>query len=72
MILNTISDEDLIFLISLTGESEHVKRLAKQFKLRNVPIISITKLKNNTLARLSDENLYINTSMHELGGGKTY
>ncbi|EGT3600858.1 MurR/RpiR family transcriptional regulator [Clostridium perfringens] len=72
MILNTISDEDLIFLISLTGESDHIKRLAKQFKLRNVPIISITKLKNNTLARLSDENLYINTSMHELGGGKTY
>ena len=65
MILNTISDEDLIFLISLTGESEHVKRLAKQFKLRNVPIISITKLKNNTLARLSDENLYINTSMYK-------
>lgn len=72
MILNTISDDDLIFLISLTGESEHVKRLAKQFKLRNVPIISITKLRNNTLARLSDENLYINTSIHELGSGITY
>lgn len=72
MILNTVSDKDLIVLISLTGESDHIKRLAKQFKLRNVPIISITKLKNNTLARLSNENLYINTSMHDLGRGMEY
>ncbi len=72
MLLNTISSDDLIILISLTGESDHIINFAKGLNLRNVPIISITKLKNNELARLSKENIYITTSMINIGNEKEY
>lgn len=57
-----VSPNDLVILISLNGESSKVVELAKKMKLNNVKIVSITKLKDNTLASLSDENIYITTS----------
>lgn len=72
MLINTMNSEDLIIFISLSGESEHTKKLAKELNIKNIPILSITKLKNNELARLSDENLYINSSIRELSNGIRY
>lgn len=72
MLLRTISSDDLIILISLTGESDHIINFAKGLNLRNVPIISITKLKNNELARLSKENIYITTSKLNIGTEREY
>lgn len=57
-----VNPNDLVILISLNGESSNVVELAKKMKLNNVKIVSITKLKDNTLASLSDENIYITTS----------
>lgn len=57
-----VEPNDLVILISLNGESSNVVDLAKKMKLLNVKIVSITKLKDNTLASLSDENIYITTS----------
>ena len=57
-----VSPDDLVILISLSGESEKVVELAKKMKLNNVKVLSITKLKDNLLASLSDENIYITTS----------
>ena len=37
-------------------------------KLSNVKVLSITKLKDNTLASLSDENIYITTSQIQVDG----
>lgn len=53
--------KDLVVIISLSGESEMVVELAKALKVKHVPMVSITKLKNNTLASLCEENLYINS-----------
>lgn len=57
-----VNPDDVVILISLNGESKNVVELAKKMKLNNVKIVSITKLKDNTLASLSDENIYITTS----------
>lgn len=57
-----VSPEDLVILISLSGESSKVVDLAKRMKLNNVKVLSITKLKDNMLASISDENIYITTS----------
>lgn len=57
-----VNPNDLVILISLNGESSNVVELAKKMRLSNVKILSITKLKDNTLASLSDENIYITTS----------
>jgi RpiR family glv operon transcriptional regulator len=57
-----VTPKDLVILISLNGESSKVVELAKKMNLSNVKILSITKLKDNTLASLSDESIYITTS----------
>ena len=46
IILKNITENDLFIIISLSGESKN-------------PIISLTKLKSNTLATLSTENIYV-------------
>lgn len=52
---------DLVFIISLSGESEAVLRLARRLRLKGVLLVSITHMRNNRLASLCDENLYINS-----------
>ena len=52
---------DLVIIISLSGESEAVLRLARALRVRHVPAVSITRLGSNTLASLCGENLYIHS-----------
>lgn len=61
MVAEQLGKDDLVIIVSLTGESSHVKEFAKKLKIKGVPLISITKRRDNTLAQLSDENLYITT-----------
>lgn len=58
---NIAKPEDLVIIISLSGESDTVVELAKALRVSHVPTVSITSLKSNTLASLCDENLYINS-----------
>lgn len=53
--------EDLVFIISLSGESKAVIRLAEGLRMKGVSLVSVTHMKNNTLAQLCGENLYINS-----------
>lgn len=62
-----LTDEDLVIVISLTGESEQAIELAKILKLKNVKTISFTRMKSNTLAGMCDENIYISTSPVDSG-----
>lgn len=66
-----IEEEDLVFIISLSGESNHVCEFAKKLKMKNVSLISITREKDNTLAHLCDDNLYISTMYAQLGNQHT-
>lgn len=52
---------DLVIIISLSGESETVVELAKALRTNNVPTVSITRQRSNTLASLCGESLYINS-----------
>lgn len=62
-LIRAATERDLIIIISLSGESSESVDMAKKLTLKNVPIISITRLNNNDLALLSTENLYINTAL---------
>lgn len=62
LIANVLQEGDLVIIVSLTGESGHVVNFAKILNMKGIPIIAMTKLKNNTLAQMSDECIYINTS----------
>ncbi len=57
----TAGGKDLVILISLSGESQAVVELGRALRTNHVPAVSITRLKNNTLASLCSENLYINS-----------
>lgn len=57
--LKFVTEDDLFIIISLSGESSEVVELAKKLHLQKIDIISLTKLKSNTLATFSTENIYV-------------
>ena len=61
-VVGTLANEyDFVIIISLSGESKGVIKLAKDLRLKGVPTLSITRMMNNTLAASCEENLYINS-----------
>lgn len=69
-LVKTAGPEDLVVIISMSGESEAVVMLAKALRVSHVPMVSITRLRSNTLASLCEENLYIH-SFHLPGRGRS-
>lgn len=59
--LSMANSNDLFIIISVSGENKFIIDFASKLNVRNIPIISITKLKNNTLSQMSDYNLYISS-----------
>lgn len=57
-----VQSNDVIFLISLSGDSEEVLQIAERLKLNGVKIISITEFRDNRLTQLADESLYISAT----------
>lgn len=72
ILLNTIQPDDLVIFVSMSGQSKEVTAFAKTLKVINVPCISITRLMENELARMCDENLYITTANIDIGNGIKY
>lgn len=58
-ICTNIEKNDLFIVISLSGESADVVKVAKKLHMQNIAFISLTQLKCNTLATLSTEHIYI-------------
>ncbi len=65
-IARNLTKDDLLILISLSGESSLVVNFARQLRLLDVPFISITKLHENTLASLSTVNLYVSPAKFQI------
>lgn len=57
--INTLTPEDLVFIISLKGESDNAKTFSRQLVLQGIPFVTITSLEENELSRLSTESIYI-------------
>ena len=64
-ILKAMDSHDLLIVISVSGERESLLKFVKRAKIKNVPVISITKRLKNPLAEISDYNLYISTTSVE-------
>lgn len=52
-----VKSNDLVFILSKSGESREMLNFTKYAKKRNARVISITRTQKNTLAKLSDINL---------------
>lgn len=63
MAIEDLDEEDMVILISLSGENDLAVQAAKQLKAKGVYTLSITRLSDNTLARLCDKNLYVQTDV---------
>lgn len=59
---NIVNENDVMILISLSGNNENVLNIARRLKLIGTKIISITEFKNSTLTNLSDESIYISAT----------
>lgn len=56
----TLSPEDMVFIISLKGESDNAYSFSRSLKSRGVPFVTITSFSENKLSQLSDESILIN------------
>ena len=63
LVADMAQTEDLVIIISLSGESENSLKFARKLHRRRVPDLSITRNNNNELSRMSDYSLYISTSL---------
>lgn len=54
-------------MLSVSGETEEILRLASQFSLHHCKIISITNNETSSLARLADFNLSYHVPQHLIG-----
>lgn len=59
--LKVANSQDMFIIISVSGENEFILDFAKKLNIKNVPILSITKLKENSLSQISNYNLYISS-----------
>lgn len=59
-----MTENDMIFLVSLSGENNKINNFAKDLNKKGITIISITESGNNTLSKLSDINIQFYT--HEV------
>lgn len=57
--LKKVTPEDLFIIISLSGESTKVVEFGRMLRSYRIPIISMTRLKSNTLSSISTENIYV-------------
>lgn len=58
-LINFIKADDVVFFISLNGDSKKIIDFAKEMKMKGVYTVSITKMLSNSLSHLCNENLYI-------------
>ncbi len=55
-----MTPEDVILIISKSGENEAVRTVLFELNSRGIPVISLTRYGSNTLAKMSTENLFVN------------
>ncbi|MDQ0218134.1 MurR/RpiR family transcriptional regulator [Peribacillus cavernae] len=66
--INKLDQEDVLFLLSLSGETSQVLEIAALGKERGVKIISLTHFTRNSLQKLADIHLYCYSPGKTLNG----
>ncbi|HWO78720.1 MAG TPA: MurR/RpiR family transcriptional regulator [Bacillus sp. (in: firmicutes)] len=66
--INKLNSDDVLFLISLSGETSQVLDMAKLAKEKGVRLISLTHFDRNSLQQMADVNLYCYSPRKTLNG----
>lgn len=64
-----LDQDDLVIILSLSGNVKKIKETLQILKLNNVEVASITNMQNNELSGLSDYRLYAVSSPMEIENG---
>lgn len=64
---SNLSDKDLVFCISMSGETSQILRAANIAKTRKANVISVTNMSNNTLTNIADKSLFVCSTKYTLG-----
>lgn len=72
MVLNKTVLQDLFFIISLSGETYQLKEVTQLLQLRQKYFISVTTMKDNTLAQQANYNVYVSSNTFYLNDGTDY
>ncbi|HCZ5738122.1 TPA: MurR/RpiR family transcriptional regulator [Staphylococcus aureus] len=72
MILNKSEPNDLFFIISLSGETHELLEVTNLLQLRQKYFISVTTMKDNTLAQKANYNVYVSSNTFYLTDGTDY
>lgn len=57
-IMDDLTEKDLIIIVSLSGNTPSMLPYAKRIAAKEIPLMSITDLKNNELAQLTNLRMY--------------
>lgn len=58
VLMDDLTENDLIIIISLSGNTPSMLPFAQRIAAKRIPLMSITDLKNNKLAQLTDLRMY--------------
>lgn len=72
MVLNKGGARDLFFIISLSGETHQLIEVTNLLQLRQQYFISVTTMKDNTLAQKANYNIYVSSNTFYLHDGTDY
>lgn len=64
-----LKENDLVIVLSLSGNIQKVEDSLRTLKLNNVPIASITNMQNNPLSSMADYRLYAISSPMSIDNG---
>lgn len=64
--------QDVFIIISLSGETPAAIEIIKHIKPTGIQLVSFTKLKNNTISRMCDYNLYVGTKTIPIQSNEGY
>lgn len=72
MLSPSFTPKDLIIIITLSGSREYLIDLVKELNSKGIKYIAITKINNNEVAIRTKYNIYVSTSIINLGNGNDY
>lgn len=62
---NYLTPKDLIFAVSISGETSQILKALNIAKIRGAKIISLTDISNNSQSKLADKSLFITSTSYK-------
>lgn len=69
--ISLMSQDDLLIIASLSGETEEIIDELRLLKMRQVNLLAITQFKSNTIASIANYNLFFQTTPYQIANSES-